>query len=501
MGQGCISACESFCAMMAVCPNVTTMGDHTRGSTGFPIQFKLDGEIDITVPQWIAYLPDGQLIEGHGIAPDVPFEPKADSFTGTHDELLSLAMERLKQYPLPAKPISGPAIQQCRQREKLDRSRVPKVLALIPQDGKSSVEAVTELRIRFDTAMHPSTINLEWKSGGFQSCEPVRYEPQTNEFIIPIELEPGCKHRIVLNPNQRDNQSGFQSEHRTKAEKFEWTFSTKRVPSSTQSSESKLASDNTADLRKVIENFNQNRRTIHSLRERVLTVECADRGPSGYTSLRSFQSTFMIQGKRAFMADVSDVQMYPFFIFGDGDVLHLYACYKKTDSQEELIFAHPQEFTEQRFDVADPFDAETLDVRPVIREHNLRYSGTADIAGRSCHVIIAYKEQAPKDSSLPARQWYIDSKSNMLTKMVVHESPDVLKTTWFAYGRINETFSYEDLTPARPAYKDVVRIRQLAEPLPDNYTGRFVEIADGSHGEIRCRWGRYGPQSRETTGL
>ena len=109
--------------MMAACPNVTTMGDHTRGSTGFPVPFQLDGGIEIHVPQWIAYLPDGKVIDGRGVMPDVRFAPKPDSFTGNRDELLAMALEQLRKKPLPAEAIEGPTVQAVREGEGSFASR------------------------------------------------------------------------------------------------------------------------------------------------------------------------------------------------------------------------------------------------------------------------------------------------------------------------------------------------------------------------------------------
>jgi hypothetical protein len=55
MGQKCMSSNESFIAMMAQCPQVTTMGDHTCGSSGNPQFIDLPGKIQISMPQWIQW--------------------------------------------------------------------------------------------------------------------------------------------------------------------------------------------------------------------------------------------------------------------------------------------------------------------------------------------------------------------------------------------------------------------------------------------------------------
>lgn len=106
-GRKCVSANESFCAQMAVCPNVTTMGEPTKGSTGSPIWFPVGAEIEVAVPQWIAYLPNGELFDEKGVPPEVLFEYRRDAFEGNKDELLSMALTRLRKEPLPPEPIAG----------------------------------------------------------------------------------------------------------------------------------------------------------------------------------------------------------------------------------------------------------------------------------------------------------------------------------------------------------------------------------------------------------
>lgn len=107
IGERCISSNESFIAMMAGATNVTTMGAHTAGSSGNPMEFKLPLDMSVGVPLWIAYLPDGTPLDERGIQPQIKFEPQPGAFDGERDDLLAAALERLRQAPLPAKPI-GP---------------------------------------------------------------------------------------------------------------------------------------------------------------------------------------------------------------------------------------------------------------------------------------------------------------------------------------------------------------------------------------------------------
>jgi C-terminal processing protease CtpA/Prc len=108
IGQKCMSSNESFIGMMTGAPEVTTMGDRTCGSSGNPKLFKLPLDITVSVPQWIDYMPDGTPLDERGFQPQIRFEPKPGAFEGVRDDLLAAALERLRQSPLPEKPIENP---------------------------------------------------------------------------------------------------------------------------------------------------------------------------------------------------------------------------------------------------------------------------------------------------------------------------------------------------------------------------------------------------------
>jgi len=99
IGQKCMSSCESFVGMMMGATNVTTMGDHTCGSSGNPQIVELPLEMTVGVPRWIDYLPDGSPLDEHGFQPRIAFTPSAESFNGSRDDLLSAALSRLSPNP------------------------------------------------------------------------------------------------------------------------------------------------------------------------------------------------------------------------------------------------------------------------------------------------------------------------------------------------------------------------------------------------------------------
>jgi hypothetical protein len=108
IGQKCMSSNESFVAMMSGDPDLVTMGDHTCGSSGNPEIIELPLDLTVSVPRWIDYLPDGSVLDERGFQPQIVFKPEPSAFQGRRDDLLSAALEHLRQAPLPARPIAGP---------------------------------------------------------------------------------------------------------------------------------------------------------------------------------------------------------------------------------------------------------------------------------------------------------------------------------------------------------------------------------------------------------
>lgn len=83
----CFSACESFVLMMQVLPSVTTLGDTTFGGTARAVVQELPNGWTYRVSTWFVTQPDGQVVEGNGIAPEV-----AEPYNGA--DSLDNAMER-----------------------------------------------------------------------------------------------------------------------------------------------------------------------------------------------------------------------------------------------------------------------------------------------------------------------------------------------------------------------------------------------------------------------
>jgi carboxyl-terminal processing protease len=82
--------------MMRAAPKVLLVGDRSYGSSGNPKPHEIGGGISVLLPSWKDYLPNGTLLEGSGIVPDVSVPPGADDFQTT-DPVLDVALARLRK--------------------------------------------------------------------------------------------------------------------------------------------------------------------------------------------------------------------------------------------------------------------------------------------------------------------------------------------------------------------------------------------------------------------
>ncbi len=116
-------------------------------------------------------------------------------------------------------------------KEFAEETEGPQVVAVFPPDGATDVNPVTELRIRFDRPMSPSSAFIKWDSrrpGGFRSRGPLQYDPEKYEFLLPVVLTPDFSHSLIVHGGE--HSSGFRSEDDSGAAEFLWSFRTVAVP-------------------------------------------------------------------------------------------------------------------------------------------------------------------------------------------------------------------------------------------------------------------------------
>ena len=92
IGPRNMSSAEWFALMMEACPNVMLVGAQTAGSSGNPAWHTLSNGVSYSVPRWVAYRPDGNILEGLGVEPDVLISP-TQSFDGSSDFVVERALQ------------------------------------------------------------------------------------------------------------------------------------------------------------------------------------------------------------------------------------------------------------------------------------------------------------------------------------------------------------------------------------------------------------------------
>jgi C-terminal processing protease CtpA/Prc len=137
-----MSSAESFVLALAQCPQVTTLGDRTAGSSGNPRRVDAGAGIVVNLPRWIDMDPEGKPIDPAGVAPRVKIEAKPEDFRGDRDPVLAAALENLRGRPQAQATPSGGVLKR--------RPGVP-----LPKDftapsaGPAWLETLMEINRRF----------------------------------------------------------------------------------------------------------------------------------------------------------------------------------------------------------------------------------------------------------------------------------------------------------------------------------------------------------------
>ncbi|HEX5471403.1 MAG TPA: M56 family metallopeptidase [Lacipirellulaceae bacterium] len=110
-------------------------------------------------------------------------------------------------------------------------SNVPRLIAVWPGNNADNVEPITEIHLRFDHPIDPLSFQLEWRQGGFLECGQSSYLSERNELVIPIRLEAGCQHEILVNSSANGGRatSGFLSSDGLPVASAKWKFRTKTI--------------------------------------------------------------------------------------------------------------------------------------------------------------------------------------------------------------------------------------------------------------------------------
>lgn len=96
MGPYNMSSCESFLLMMRQSPRAALIGEKSYGSSGRPIPHPLPNGVVVVLSSWQDLLPDGKVLEGVGVEPDLRVAARPSDFDAA-DPVMDAALRWLRE--------------------------------------------------------------------------------------------------------------------------------------------------------------------------------------------------------------------------------------------------------------------------------------------------------------------------------------------------------------------------------------------------------------------
>jgi hypothetical protein len=107
-GPYCVSSGEALALMLRTLPNVTLVGQPTRGASGNPKPVKLPNGVTVSFSTWVAMRPDGTAFEGTGIQPDTPVaHPKDADGDPTFEKAIAVLWQKIAEAAKKQAPKDG----------------------------------------------------------------------------------------------------------------------------------------------------------------------------------------------------------------------------------------------------------------------------------------------------------------------------------------------------------------------------------------------------------
>lgn len=524
-GQRTMSSAESFVLMLAQCPQVTTMGDRTAGSSGNPRLLDAGEGIVVNLPRWNPLDAEGKPFDGVGILPKVAIDAADDAFQKGGDPVLDAAVKRLL-----AGKFAGKVLE-LRPGARIADDQ-PKVVEVSPAANAEGIDPVTEIRIRFDRPMNPESYLLNWRprrkedfrSTGFRLRGAIRYLPESNEFVIPVILTPSATHRLEVAaeraPRGKPMQRYFESADGVPAAPHAWEFRTGdlrpqenaaagkgprgdpkakaavvRLADSAQESARIAEAGRSEPLRLLVARVRNRRRALKSLVETVTNRTARTDQPLWFQMLKVEQSArFWWQGKAQFRTDASAyfIPGVPLLVGGDDR-----QCWSLIG---ERFVTAAADVPQKNVFIADALRAASDKTdEAVIEELQLEYLGEEQHGDVPCHRLRSWRRREKLETGLVQsdyRDWLFDAKT--LLPVVLEEfGSDIPLRLEFTHEKIDEELPTEIFAP--PADTDIKPVG--VEPLGEGFDNYFLNAMDGSSGKISVRWGKFGKRGMNSSGL
>jgi len=249
-------------------------------------------------------------------------------------------------------------------------------------------------------------------------------------------------------------------------------------------------------LLEILQSMQRERTHITSLAERIQSLSMS-RGKGGlFERLTSKSASFKWQKPDQFYADATDM-MYTssaFVIGCDGQT-----CWWQDESPwagtttgtTNLVICPLKDIQRMDLSLCDPFDLSFKTPAQAASEMDLNYVGDGEFGGSKCHVIEGWVMSPIGFLS----QWWIDTRTSRLLENLVYWDNDVKRVRFF-YDTVDQPLPVGELSI--PKIHGVSPVP--AESLGVGYTNRFINLRDGSDGNMNIRYGKEGPKAQSWSG-
>jgi len=315
----------------------------------------------------------------------------------------------------------------------------------------------------------------------------VRYEPDSNTFVIPVLLPADFSGNLRFH--------GFRSTDKRHSLVPDVAYSTRLDLLSSEHDSRLRVEARGAALIELLNQMAETRRGISSLIEKIRITQYAPGKATIYNSTRSCEIEFRLLGDSKYYADVSGMMNRSFIIGSDG-----YNCWWFTETPKgKQLVTCPGKLIENQFVVVcDPFQLGRYSAVEISDQNKLEYLGIVDLNGKPQHLVQGWfaMEDLGKVSTNITR-WWIDPATFRLTQVNRDWASGSRVLQEFEYEVVNEAISASLFLP--PTGSDVKQL--MPAPLNAQYDTRFLHVIDPSNGQASVKWGRQGSGGESAVGI
>jgi hypothetical protein len=303
---------------------------------------------------------------------------------------------------------------------------------------------------------------------------------------MPLLLFPDKKSTMTL--------TGFYSKSGVPSDPIQLEYQVSNQALSASDRKQFNTAETSPRLLKALEMIRRKRSKITSLSEHVQVLSLASLKNGSFTELTAEDASFKWQWPEQFYVDAADMVLTSsaFEIGSDGK-----NCWWRDDSDLEVCPA--TDIQKTKFSLCDPFGLAHRTPQQAASAQNLKYIGVVEFDHTNCQFLEGWgwDPVAPSDMTPIGflTQWWVDKRTGLPLSIRVFWVNYIQKTR-ILYDSVNESLPPKDFT--------VPQISSLsprqAEPLGEGYTNRFIDVNDGSDGNMLIHYGVRGPKGSQNNG-